>query len=755
MRLRLPFNDKDRENGTPSVEPVLTGKPGGLGTFGGVFTPSILTILGVIMYLRFGWVVGNVGLLGTLLIVTLSTVITFLTALSVAEIATDQRVRIGGAYYMISRSLGLESGGAVGIPLYVAQALSVALYTVGFAESVVQVFPGLSQRWVGIAVTVGVGVLAVASAKIAIRAQYFIMAAIALSLLSLLLGRPLENTEIEMWGAADRHSEPFWQVFAVFFPAVTGIMAGVNMSGDLREPSKAIPRGTLAAVGVGYLVYMALPILLASRADALSLIEDPLIMRRMSLWGDAIVLGVWGATLSSAVGSILGAPRVLQALARDGVLPRRLRWLGKGSGPGDEPRRGTWVTLGVALCAVWVGDLNLIAPVLTMFFLTTYGVLNVTAGVERLLGSPSFRPKFKVHWGLSLLGAVGCVAVMLLINAVATVVAAVVVVAIFVWLERREMTSAWGDVRRGIWMAVTREGLLRLRDSVDPKNWRPHILVLSGAPTRRWHLIDLAASLSHNRGLITVATVLPDRTMGGERRLSMEATIQEYLERRGVRGLARVVRSPDPFSGAERLAEFYGLGAVVPNTVLLGDSENLERREEYCGMIAHFNRLQRNVVIVHGGDERGFGERRRVDVWWGGLQRNGGLMLILAYLLQTSFDWRNARVVLKMVVPTEDAAEGCRANLAAIVERTRTGAEFEVLVRDDRDFDRILQDSSADADLVFLGIAAPGDDFPAYYQQLLHRAQKLPTTVFVLAAEDLAFGEVLLQREFLTGERSG
>ncbi|NIP57879.1 MAG: Na-K-Cl cotransporter, partial [Gemmatimonadetes bacterium] len=259
------------------------------------------------MYLRFGWVVGNVGLVGTLVIVTLCTAITGFTALSMAAIATDRRVRIGGAYYMISRSLGLETGGAVGIPLYFALALSCALYTIGFAESVAAVFPALSQRWAGVVTTVAVALLALKSTRLVIRGQYFVMAAIALSLLSFFLGGPLEETTVELTGAPPRLSEGFWVVFAVFFPAVTGIEAGVNMSGDLKDPARSIPRGTLAALGTGYLVYMTLPVILAMRADAVTLIEDPLIMRRMAFWGDAILLGVWGATLSSAVGSILGA----------------------------------------------------------------------------------------------------------------------------------------------------------------------------------------------------------------------------------------------------------------------------------------------------------------------------------------------------------------------------------------------------------------------------------------------------------------
>ena len=733
-----------RPTDAPPPKTVLTPKGAGFGTFGGVFTPSILTILGVIMYLRFGWVVGNVGLVGTLLIVTLSTSITFLTALSIAQIATDQRVRTGGAYYMISRSLGVETGGAVGIPLFIAQALSVALYTVGFAESVAIVFPALDQRIVGLITTIAIAGIALKSASAAIKAQYFIMAAIALSLLSLLLGKPIEQTSIEMWGAPAHASASFWVVFAVFFPAVTGIMAGVNMSGDLENPSRSIPRGTLMAVGTGFVIYMVLPIILASRADAATLIADPLIMRRIAFWGDAIILGVWGATLSSALGSILGAPRVLQALARDGVLPRSLSWLGKGEGAEDEPRRGTVFTLILALLAVWFGTLDLIAPVLTMFFLTTYGVLNVAAGVERFLRSPSFRPTFRVHWSLSILGALGCIAVMFLINAVATVVAAIFVVIIYFVLERREMKTTWGDVRRGIWMAAARTSLLHLNTPADPKNWRPQLLVLSGAPTRRWHLIELAHALGHQRGMLTVATVLPSEAVTEERAQSMQSTIREYLEVRGVQSLVRIVTADDTFAGAEMLVRHYGLGNVFPNTILLGDTEKAEHRAPYCRMISSFHKSKRNVLILQDDMEMRFRERRRIDLWWGGLNLNGGLMMILAYLLQTSYQWRGATVTLKMVVSDEAAVEPVTENLASIVQRARTGAAFEIIPSRGRAFIDIFRESSSDADLILMGLAEPEDDFELYYQALRQQSAGMPPTLYVLAAEDLAFGEVLL-----------
>ncbi|MEA5534814.1 Na-K-Cl cotransporter [Crocosphaera sp. XPORK-15E] len=720
----------------------------GLGTFGGVYTPSILTILGVIMYLRFGWVVGNAGLIGTLLIVVLANSITFFTALSICAIATDRVIRVGGAYYMISRSLGIETGGAVGIPLYFAQALSVALYTIGFAESVVTAFPYLSQLYVGLIVTVAVGILALTSASIAIKTQYVIMAAIILSLLSFYFGHPVEPTKIELWVT---NKEPFWAVFAVFFPAVTGIMAGVNMSGDLRDPIRSLPIGTLAAVGTGFLIYITLPVFLAMRADSSTLIAEPLIMEKMALWGPSILLGVWGATLSSAIGSMLGAPRILQALARDGILPQWMRFLGQGSGPDDEPRIGTLVTLVVAIAAVCIGDLNLIAPVLTMFFLTTYLVLNISAAVEGFLKSPSFRPSFKVHWGFSLLGAIGCLGVMFLIDAVATLVAGIVVFGIYFWVRQRELFVTWGDVRRGIWMALLRMAIVQIDHTQDTKNWRPQILVLSGAPTKRWPLIQLAQALTHNRGLITVSSVLPTGSRDVAKQAVLERRIHSYLQRRGVQALVRLVTAPDPFDGAERLVETYGLGSIVPNTILLGDSQQLSHRDRYCQMIANLHHAQRNVIILRENPDLSSNpwddsknRSCRIDVWWGGgMQGNGSLMLLLAYLLRSNPQWQRGDIYLKLVVMDQSAVIEAKNNLDKLAQELRIGALSEVILADGRTFATILKQSSAGADFIFLGIPAPGPLFMQTYEKLQEWTKDLPTTVFVLAASGATFEEVL------------
>ncbi len=751
MKFPLRFGFKSSSSKDETIQ------QSGLGTFGGVYTPSILTILGVIMYLRFGWVVGNAGLINTLIIVTISTAITFLTALSVCAIATDRVVRVGGAYYMISRSLGIEPGGAVGISLYFAQAISVALYTIGFAESLVRTnfFIGidnfgfnlqdLNQTYVALVITILVGILAITSASIAIKAQYFIMAAIVLSLFSLVFGHAVPDVELQMFSAPPEDAAPFWTVFAVFFPAVTGIMAGVNMSGDLKDPIKSIPSGTLAAVITGYVIYMILPLFLAFRVDTTSLIEKPLIMQQISLWAPAILLGVWGATLSSAIGSILGAPRVLQALARDGVLPRCLNFLGTGHGKDDEPRNGTLVTLGFAIAAVCIGDLNLIAPILSMFFLTTYLVLNVAAGIEGFLQSPSFLPTFKVHWSLSLLGAVGCLWVMFLIDAGSTVIAAVIVLGVFLWLQQRELRTTWGDVRRGMWMALISTGIFQMTEEDDTKNWRPHILVLSGAPQKRWSLIELADGFSHNRSLMTVSTVLPSSSRDLGRQIKLERTIRDYLQKRGVKALVRVTTASDPFDGAMRLVETYGLGPLVPNTVVMGDSEEPSLRAQFCHAIAQIHASKRNVVIFRENQQHNFGGRRRIDVWWGGLQGNGGLMLLLAHLLSTDINWRDTRIYLKLVVPDEAAASAARENLKSYINKLRIDVTSQVYTAQGRPFAEILRQCSNNADLVFLGMATPQENYMEYYENLQAKVVGLPSTVFVLAAPEFAFGEVLTE----------
>ncbi|NQV01058.1 MAG: Na-K-Cl cotransporter, partial [Bacteroidia bacterium] len=288
------------------------------GAFAGVFTPSVLTILCVIMYMRLGWIVGQGGLIGALVIIVLAHVISISTGLSISSIATDKKIKAGGIYYILSRSLGLPIGGAIGIALLIGTALSISLYLIGFAESflgleVIRNFTGLEQNVIGIRI-VGTGaivilvIIALISTSIAIKTQFYIMAAIGLSLVSIVIGffinGDLSSSTFSLSYLHDGVSPEV--IFAIFFPAVTGFTAGVAMSGDLKNPNKAIPRGTLAAIAVGFFVYVSLATGFALFVDRELLLTDYNFLMKIAWFAPVVVAGIWGATLSSAMGGILG-----------------------------------------------------------------------------------------------------------------------------------------------------------------------------------------------------------------------------------------------------------------------------------------------------------------------------------------------------------------------------------------------------------------------------------------------------------------
>jgi solute carrier family 12 (sodium/potassium/chloride transporter), member 2 len=244
-----------------------------------------------------------------------------------------------------------------------------------------------------------------------------------------------------------------------------------------------------------------------------------------------------------------------------------------------------------------------------------------------------------------------------------------------------------------------------------------------------------------------VASVLPEDARESERQAEVEAQLQDSLQRRGVEAFVRLVTAPDPFTGAQRLVEAYGFGKLVPNTVILGTSEHVERRDRYCEMIEHFHEQKRNVIIIRDPDHVGFGARRTIDVWWGGLQANGGLMLVLAYLLRSNVDWEEAEVRLKLAVKSHEAAKEAKAGLSELLGDLRIGeVRVDVTVAGERDFSEILKVASSDADIVFLGMATPSENFRTYYDRLQEISEGLPPTAFVLADGTLEFAEVLIDR---------
>ncbi|TWT41415.1 amino acid permease [Botrimarina hoheduenensis] len=743
----------------PAATDASEPKGPSFGTFGGVFTPCTLTILGVIMFLRFGQVVGQAGLWAALAVVLASKAITTLTSLSLSAIATNTRVRGGGAYYLISRSLGVEFGGAIGVLFFLAQAISVAMYVIGFTEAVVATYPTLAPHSVTIAsfVNMAVFVCVYIGAGWTIKVQYGILAVLGLSMLSFYLGAA---TDFSTTLLADnlsphyREGQGFFTVFALFFPAVTGIMAGANMSGDLRDPARSIPRGTLAAVVVTSLIYLTLAVLLAGVRPHEELIDNNMVIRDVAVWPLLITAGVFAATLSSALGSMMGAPRILQAFARDEVFPW-LKFFAAVSGPSREPRRATVFSFVIAEACVLLGDLNAIAPIITMFFMITYGLLNLATFYESITRNPSYRPTFRYcHWSLSLLGAVGCLAVMLLINWLWALVAIAVIGAIYAYIRFMEIEGRWGDLRGGVAFERARQALLRLEEEAyHPKNWRPVVLALASSAWSRPLLAIYGQWLTAGHGVLTLAQVVRgDVEDHAERRQRYENALKTFIAKEELRAFAAVVVENHLSDGVESLVQCHGIGGFKPNTVLFGWPKSESASLAFGASLRLLSRLRRSVICArltadNAPPEPGMSEQQThdalwdapvgtIDVWWRGMQ-NGELMMLLAHLLQRNPEWRRNQIRVLRVVPNAEAISDVLDHINELAAASRIRVEPVVVVSNDAM--RTIRETSAAAAIALLGFEAPVEgDEAAFYLRMEHLAGGLPRVLFIASAGGMA-----------------
>jgi len=703
----------------------------GFGTFLGVVMPTTLTILGVIMYLRLGWVVGNAGLVGTLSIVLVANAITFITALSLSALATSMRVGVGGAYWLISRSMGLELGGALGIPLYLSQVLSVTLYAFGMAEGVRIFIPidDTAVQWLAAGIVVAVVLLAAKSTEVALKAQLPIMVMIGVSVIALISGVDFQGSKVPATGPWTDAS--YWEVFAVFFPAVTGILAGLGLSGDLKDPGKSIPRGVLLSVFVGFVIYMILPVVLANAADPETLRTDPL------LWAKVapiylIVLGLFGAIFSSAIGSILSAPRTVQALAQDGLAPAALGRSDKKTG---EPVRALRISGFLALSAVLLGDLNMVASVVTMFFLTTYGMLNLAAGLEALIKDPSFRPRIRVPWWISMVGAGGCFLAMFSIHPGACMVAIAVEVLLWYGLSRRAMRTAWGDMRSGMWFTLARFAMLRLGQSkYDPRNWRPHILVFTVDLERNLGMVRLATNFSQDRGIVTVSTLMLGDVEEHAHAEEIADRNRKLLDDHRIVAFSETAAVPELEAGIVTVAQANGFAGLTSNMVMFGwPGAHQDRVGRLLGIVRRMTGLEKSTMIVRpikGSRARGNGE---AHIWWKGREHNGDMMLLLCHLLSQSDGWRHLRLVLKSVAEDEVEAQEIRGRFESMFADLRMDVQMDVCVRPAESSNvEVLKDLSRAADLVFIGLGVPKSGTEAETAgRVLDMVDGLPTVIFV------------------------
>ncbi|MFC1510125.1 amino acid permease [Candidatus Omnitrophota bacterium] len=663
------------------------------GTFEGVFTPCFLSLLGVIMYLRLGWVVGSVGLGGAVIIIILANLITLATALSMSSVVTNIRIGAGGAYSIIAKSLGIEAGGAIGVPLYVSQAISIAFYIAGFAECWHIVFPAHSFLVTSLVLWLLLFIISTVSAKLAFRIQYIVMALIVASLFSIIFGAMSANNTVHLWEGFSAGN--FWKVFAIFFPAVTGILAGATMSGELIEPKKSIPHGTLTAIGMTAAIYLLLAFLF-TKSVSLSVLQNNLsIALDIGRWRILVIAGILGATLSSALAMFVGAPRVLLALGKHAVVPGA-SFFGK-VGRNQEPTRAILLTAVIVLVTILCGSLNKIASLLTLFFLITYGIINLTVFIEQSIGIISFRPSFRVPRFISLFGALSCGCVMLLIDVRFSVIAIAVIVVLYILLLSREAHFYSPDIRSGLLVTLA-ENFSKLAAELPyyPKIWKPNLIMPVNNYVRLNKVLPFIRALVLPAGRCTFFEVMDDARK--KQVLFLEQSeekinekVQTWIERRYkyLNACIKPLKDENLFvetTVAE--AEDIGLGTVTviqtlrgkffaPNTFfyLLGEDDSVDDRSRFVIEKATLEGLGVIVLCLHKQKE--FAQQRQLNLWVRQKSPNMNLAILIA--LQLMNNWEGQLRILQVVDQEFERAQG-EEYFAKLKELMRLPQEVDMTV---------------------------------------------------------------------------
>lgn len=686
------------------------------GTFGGVFTPTMLTILGAVLFLRTGWIVGNAGLGGALLIILLATLITITTGFSIASIATNIRVRAGGAFSIIAQSLGLEVSGSVSVPFYFAQSIAVAFYVFAFTEGWLRIFPTHPEVLVVFTCFAVAYILAFLSASLAVRTQYFIFVILGLALFSMLLGSFSLNLgelqsagftqQPQIWG--DFRDGNFWDLFAIFFPAVTGVLAGVNMSGDLKNARRSIPRGTIGAIVLSTLIYLIVAYWFARVASPQELMDNQLVAVDKAFLGPAVLAGVLAATFSSALTSLVGAPRLLQAIAEHNIIPNGNRLAQTANG---EPRAAMLVTGVIGFFAIIfglaTGGLNAIAPLMTMFFLVTYSVLNAVILFESMLGLVSFRPTFRVPIIMPLIGLFGCIFAMFLIAPLFSLVAVVVTIMLYTYLVRRHLTAPWSDIRSGMFVRLAEWAAKAVNNlpTEQERAWKPDLLFPTRSTDELIGSYRFLKALAYPRGSVRVIGMY---ARGERDKLAgVEETIKTFNQS-GIFSRMAFVESDDFEESLKVGMDVLHNVFFRPNSLFLPIDDSVDAKM-LQRLVERTRQHRMGVLLLLQHPVVQLGQEKVINVWvrdqspdWEISLRLSNLDLSLLMAYQITFDWKGHIRLLTVVNDPDEQANGQKF-LEQIIELGRMPPNTEAIAATGDFWDVVKNAPRADLNIFGIG----------------------------------------------------
>ncbi|MBU8893224.1 MAG: hypothetical protein KOO66_10625 [Bacteroidales bacterium] len=639
-------------------------KTNGFGT-APVFFTAISTILGAILFLRFGFAVGTLGVGGVLLIVLIGHFVTVPTAFAISEIATNQRVEGGGEYFIISRSFGLNIGGTIGIALFLSQAISVAFYVIAFTEAFEPIFNWFHNKYDfelprQVVSLPAMGLLALLilkkGANMGVKALYVVVAILFLSIFLFFIGKTpySENATATITASPLRNMDDFFIVFAIVFPAFTGMTAGVGLSGDLKNPGKSIPVGTVAATLIGLIVYVFIVFKLINSASPDDLINNQLVMSDIALYGKFIIpIGLAASTISSALGSVMVAPRTLQALGTDRTFPFRRfnKSMSKGKGETNEPFNASVITVIIAFIFVAMGDVNAVARIISMFFMLTYGSLCLISFLNHFGSSPSYRPTFRSHWVLSLIGFLFSIYLMFKMDSLYAILAIVVMVILYIYIsyyhsERQGLESifrsALFQINRNLQVYLQKNQAMKKKVS-----WHPSAICVTEVNSDRDNAFRLLTWISHKYGFGTYIQYIQgyySRTAHDQAKEALDLLIERAESRKGNVYVDTIV-SPSYTSAIAQIIQLPGISGLDNNLALFEydkkDPVNLEQIVENYPLVRSGN----YDVCILGGSNRGVNYHEGIHIW---IRRvdydNLNLMVLLSYIILGHSDWKGGKI---------------------------------------------------------------------------------------------------------------
>ncbi|KAJ9441469.1 Cation-chloride cotransporter 2 [Diplonema papillatum] len=713
---RLVSPTSDEETG---LKPVTSGGANKYGTWTGVYFPCVANILGAFIFLRQPWMTGHAGFVMSEGIVIISALTTTLTVLSISALATNGKIRAGGCYYMISRTLGPEFGGAVGISFYLATTVGISMYIMGTVETIRE-GSGLKDTGLGPIERQTFGwILSLAGALIVYigvdyvsKAIPFFSAATIAGILAMWMGmfsnwqdnesnceeagRCLHNIWTDnqlsknMWPEY-RDGQTLRTVLAIFFPSVTGITAGANLSAVLKDPSVAIPRGTLHAIAHTTFAYLVNVLFFAMAVDRellrdLNTVVASYVAFPVPVFVDIAIIA---STAGAALACFAGAPRLLQAIVYDRILPVLNPLV---EDPEKDPRKTLLVTLIICLLCCLPGELNFITPVATVFYLTFYAFCNTACFLLLVLRSPNFRPDSKLaRWWTALAGIILSIAMMILISPIAAIATTIASGLVYFYITTYGEHPDWGDALFDLRWYTTRKSLLELNNygPIHQKNWRPNIMLLAkikfadGKPViEDPDMVAFMSQLRHARGIQVIGTVLPhsmDEGLPDYDPVEAWEAISAYCGSQKLKCFSEVVTDTVEH-GMLSLLQASGLGKFRPNIIVCGWYSNWRTKESsrsgFVKLLTACEMLHKALIVIRNDEVKYPAVKvdpgKTIDIWWS--QHGGGLLLLIPYLLSQHRNWQGTR--LRCFTLVTRGAEHDMTQVKRIFKELRITAEI-------------------------------------------------------------------------------